>query len=178
MNMVRRIGPWVASAALHAGLGAVAFFAVAQVSKKSAPDPDAVYTVSIRPGGAPQIGDIGEFEGNSYGVTQETVTIGDTPLTGVPELPLTSNALPTSKTGTGIPALVHESGPVARFGTQGGGGSPGASGPAKGGGGMGAGQGKGAGDGRGNGVEAIALETPPPVYPDSARRAQLQGVVI
>lgn len=174
MIMVRRLGPWVASAALHAGLGAAAYFAVAQVGKTAAPDPDAVYTVSIRPGGSPQIGEIAEFEGTSYGVTQETVTIGETPLDGVPELPLTSSEPAPSKTGTGFPARVHESGPVARFGTLGGGGSPGTSGK----GGTGAGDGKGVGEGRDEGVEAVPLETPSPVYPDPARRAQVQGVVI
>ena len=40
-----------------------------------------------------------------------------TPLTGVPELPLTSHEPALSKSGTGVPALVRESGPVARFGT-------------------------------------------------------------
>jgi protein TonB len=38
--------------------------------------------------------------------------------------------------------------------------------------------GKGVGAGRDEGVEAIPVETPSPTYPDSARRANLQGIVI
>jgi protein TonB len=174
MGMLRRIAPWLASAALHAALGGVAFLAVATMAVSDPPkETDAVYSVSIRPGGEPQIGETFDVDPRSYGVPQDTVTIDDGPLMGVPELPLASRtqAAPSDKPGSGTPPRTYERGPVVKFSPQGGGGgAPAPTGPAKGG--------SGAGEGRDEGVEAVPIETPSPVYPDTARRGNVQGTVI
>lgn len=174
MGMLRRIAPWFASAALHAALGGVAFLAVATMAVSDPPkERDAVYSVSIRPGGEPQIGEVPDIESHSFGVTQDTVTIDDGPLTGVPDLPLASTreVAPSDKPGIGTAPRTYQRGPVVRFTPQsGGGGAPSPTGPPK--------SGSGAGEGRDEGVEAVPIETPSPIYPDTARRGNVQGIVI
>jgi len=178
MRMFRRLAPWAASAAIHAALGVGAFLLAAQmVATGPTPEPDATYSIAIRPGGGPTISDAPRLDDRSYGVPTDSVTIDETPLTGVPDLPITSNAeAPISgKTGRGEPGRAIQHGPVAKFAPRGGGGG---SSSGAGAGGAGTGTGSGAGEGRDPGVEAIPIETPSPVYPDAARRKNLQGAVI
>jgi TonB family protein len=166
MRMVRRLGPWAASAVIHAAAGAVAFLAVAGISSTPTPDPDATYAVAIRPGGEARISDAPRLGELSYGVPEDTVTVDETPLTGVPDLPLTSGtAVEATKPGTGLPPRAIQHGPVVKFTPQG------AGRPVSTGRGVGT-------EGRDEGVEAVPLETPSPAYPDAARRKNLQGAVI
>ena len=183
MRVIRRAGPWVASVALHLVLGAAAFVTVAgMVGREAAtPDPDATYTVAIRPGGGPQIQDPLPSDERSYGVPQDVVTIDDKPLTGVPDLkPASSSKLQASSKkptpGGSEPPTAFNHGPVVKFGPQGGGGSSTPSPSA--GSGTGTETGPGVGEGRDSGVEAVPIETPSPTYPDAARRGNVQGTVI
>lgn len=156
MRMLKRAAPWAASAAIHAAAGVAAVLIAAHMSGPRPPDPDATYAIAIRPGGGPSIAEPPRVDSFSYGVPQDTVTIDEVPLTGVPKLPVTSNAqAPTAaKTGRGEPARGFRSGPVVKF------------------------SGSGVGEGRGDGAEAVPVETPSPVYPDLARRKNVQGAVI
>jgi len=169
MRMLRRVAPWAASIALHAAVGVAALLIAAQMYSPPAPDPDATYAISIRPGGGPRIAEPPRVDSFSYGVPQDTFTIDEVPLTGVPNLPVTSNAQTpiTSQTGRGEPATGFRRGPVVKFSSGGEGGQPQATG-----------SGNGVGEGRDDGVEAVPVETPSPVYPDQARRKNLQGAVI
>jgi protein TonB len=173
--MIRRVLPWLASAALHAAVGAAAFLTVAGIAGGGpTPNPDATYTVAIRPGGGPQIQDPLPADERSYGVPQDTVTIDDTPAAEVPEMPASSSKLqasgPRVRVGSAEPEAGFRTGTNTKFNTAegNGGGSPT----------LGKESGKGVGAGRDEGVEAIPVETPSPTYPDSARRANLQGIVI
>jgi len=173
MGVFRRAGPWAASIALHAALGAVAFLTISGIASEGGTpvEPDATYEVTLRPGGGPKIDDAPRTDEQSYGITQDTVTIDETPLAGVPDLPLASSSEPPSSTqpGMGLPPRAIQHGAVAKFPPQGGGGgSPGAR----------SGSGSGVGEGRDAGIEAVPLDTPSPVYPDAARRGNLQGIVI
>ncbi len=171
MGMWRRSAPWAASAAIHALLGAVAFLTVAHMAGDGAPRaPDASYTVAIRPGGGPTIGETPRIGDRSYGVPLDNVTVTlDDELKGIPELKLQSEPNRTLKVGTGEPATGFSRGTNTRFPVQGGGGSSSNPGP---------GTGSGIGEGRDEGVEAVPLETPSPAYPDAARRGNVQGIVI
>ena len=178
MSMVRRVGPWVASAAVHAALGLAAFFAVAGIASTPAPVvEDASYTVALRPGGGPTIKDARPADTSQFGTPSQVVSMEDLPLTGVPELTLKASRspLPASSTSANPGGRVYEHGPVAKFAATGGGGGS-SSKPASGG--AGTGSGSGVGEGTDEGVEAIPLETPSPNYPEAARRASLQGTVI
>ena len=178
MRMFRRLAPWAASATIHAALGVGAFLLAAQITTRGpTPDPDATYSIAIRPGGGPKISDAPRMDDRSYGVPTDSYTIDETPLTGVPDLPVTSNAQGpiTGKAGQGEPGRAIQHGPVAKFNQHGGGGGGSASGT---GAGAGTGTGSGVGEGRDAGVEAVPLETPSPVYPDAARRKNLQGAVV
>jgi len=169
--MLRRLAPWAASAAIHAAVGVAAILVAAHISSVPAPDPDATYAITIRPGGGPRIAEPPRVDSFSYGVPQDTFTIEEVPLTGVPDLPVTSNAQApiTSKTGRGETSNGFRHGPVVKFSGGGEGGQPQATT---------SGSGRGVGEGRDDGVEAVPVETPPPVYPDQARRKNLQGAVI
>ena len=175
MRMFRRLAPWAASAAIHAALGVTAFLFVAQMTSSGPTrESDATYAIAIRPGGGPKISDAPRLDDRSYGVPTDSVTIDETPLTGVPEFPIASSSQSpvSSKAGTGLPPRSIQHGPVAKFTPHGGGGG------GSGAGGSGAGTGSGVGEGRDAGVEAVPLETPSPVYPDAARRKNLQGAVV
>lgn len=152
MSMFRS---WTLSIAIHAALGAVAFLTITGIAgQDGTPDePEATYEVTIRPGGGPKIEDAPRGDEYSYGITQDTVTIDETPLTGVPDLRVASEAPATTTPGRGVPPRAIQHGAVAKFS-------------------------KGVGEGRDAGIEAVPLETPSPVYPEAARRGNLQGIVI
>jgi protein TonB len=174
MSMVRRVGPWLASAALHAALGVAAFLAVAGIGRSPVTQvEDATYTVAIRPGGGPKITEARPTEASQFGTPSNVVMMEDVPLGGVPDLHIkaTRYPLPASSQGENTGGRVYEHGPVAKFPATGGGGGS-SSKPAA------AGLASGVGEGTDVGVEAIPLETPSPAYPEAARRGQVQGTVI
>jgi TonB family protein len=190
MKGIRRLGPWLLSGAVHAALGAAAWVTVVGMPESGgtarglSPDTDATYEVTIQPGGAPRIGEAGRDSDGKYGAPQDTVVIDNAAPDAVPDLPNTIVAGPrlvaSAPPGTGLPARTYSQGPVATFPSQRGGGGGPAPGPvaASGASGTGAGTGKGVGEGKDEGVEAVPLDTPPPAYPDAARRSNVEGVVI
>jgi TonB family protein len=186
---MKRIGPWMASAAVHAALLAAAIRATVAIPEASpstaAPAfaEEATYSIVIQPGGGAQVGDLASGDDRRYGAPSEATAdepkLGLDPLEGVPEWKPSSDAAAALVTGRAStppqaipPGSGFRKGSVVRFDMPNGGG----------GGGMGPGEGsaagKGTGEGRDEGIEAKPLETPQPAYPETARRSSQEGTVI
>ena len=181
-SIFRKCGPWAISASVHGILLAAAIVTATGVTlgkPENAAEAEAVYNVAIQPGGGERLaGDLSANEGVEGIPSDEMVAAEEAPLDGVPEFELkgadgfqgTSTSTPTPRG----PAMTFPSGSRTRIvrspgGVAGGGGSPGI--------GKLHDPGPGQGDGTGAGIEATPLETPAPVYPEEARRANQQGVV-
>src|SRR5688572_13056746 len=154
---MKRIGPWMVSAAVHAALLGAAIWTTVAMPEASpssaAPEfaEEAAYSIVIQPGGGAKLGDLASGDDRQYGspseATAEEPKHGLDPLEGVPEWKPSSDAaaaLVTGRASTPSPAIPPGSGfrkgSLFRFDMPNGGG---------GGGGMGAGEGSGTGKGKG-----------------------------
>jgi TonB family protein len=186
MSIFRKAGPWAISAAVHGLLAAAAIVTVTGITAGKADSSvvkEAVYTVAIQPGGGEWLaGDLPADDGLAGIPSDEAVSTEEAPLDGVPEFKLTGadgfqgDPSPTS-TSPG-PTTIFRNGTSQRIRPRSAGGVAGGGGSSGTGIGTGTGSGAGQGDGKGAGIEATPLETPPPVYPEEARRANQQGIVM
>lgn len=174
------------SAVVHAALLAAAVattVAIPSSSSTSVPakfSEEASYSVEIRPGGGERVGELRSGDERQYGAPSEPraeeSTHGLEPLEGVPEWKLASDAAAAligerspAPSSPRQPGSGFRTGRVVRLDMPRGGG---------GGGGSGTGTGQGLGEGADDGVEAVALSTPPPSFPEEARRSSQEGTVI
>ena len=186
MITVKRIGPWLVSAAVHGALLAASIVTLTGVAK-SAParaprmSEDASYSITLRPGGGVSIDSVARTEDLDFAAPASDAT-------GFDEAPRDAfddgNLLkPLEREfGRGRPSSSNAGVPVGstsrsagrtRLGSSGsGGGNPIAVGGAR------SGAGAGVGEGTDGGVEAVPLDTPSPAYPEEARREHLEGTVI
>ena len=178
MRLVRWTVPWFASAALHATVAAAAVLTFAGMAERTPDDGprEAIYSVTVDPGGSgPQVTEAPTVGSPGYAMEMERVPIDDAPLAAIPELNpsgvrIEGPAAPDGKGGAGAAAQGFSRAPHVKLGSG--------SGSAVAGSGSGTGTGTGVGSGKDPGIEAIPLETPSPVYPDTARRKHLEGTVI
>jgi len=175
-------GAWGLSIAVHTGLAAIAALIVVgplAATGRRAPIGDASYTVTLRPSD-PVVTIVEPPRGDprAFGTAEPDPTTFDDTVSNFPDLKLTPLPLDArsgpalnpgdpdrSKPGEGRARLA-----AASSGGTGGGGDRGAGAEA------GAGTGSRTGQGAG-GTGAVALQTPPPDYPEGARRRNIQGTV-
>ena len=186
MNTVKKLAPWLVSAAVHGGLLALALVILTGVeptAPESAMAEDAGYSVTIRPGGGPTIDQLSKDDTREFGVpTTAAPTFDETPREPAEDLKLVSpqNRAPGREYVESAPTA-HLPSPASRSGgrvrldpsVNGGGSTQAIPTP-----GSGSGTGVGVGDGPDEGVQAQAQETPSPKYPEEARRSHAQGTVV
>ncbi|HTF57170.1 MAG TPA: TonB family protein [Planctomycetota bacterium] len=175
-------GAWILSIAIHGGLAGVAALVVVgplASAPRRAPIADASYTVTIRSSSDDAtIPDPPRGDPRAFGSAQpEPATFDDT-IANIPDLklsPLPLDAREGPVKTPGDPDRTRPGEGRARLGTvtaarTGGGGARGT--------GAEAGTGSGSRTGQGAaGTGAVALQNPPPDYPEGARRRNIQGTV-
>lgn len=175
-------GAWILSIAVHGGLAAVAALVVVgplASAPRRAPIADASYTVTIRSSGDDAtVPDPPRGDPRAFASAQPDPATFDDTIANFPDLklsPLPLDAREGSVRKPGDPDRTRPGEGRARLGTVT------ASGTGGGGGrGTGAETGPGSGSRTGQGAAgtgAVAIKSPPPEYPEGARRRNIEGAV-